>query len=393
MTDGTADRPLHLLIAGGGVAGLEALIAARSLAGDRLAITLLDPADDFTYQPMSVAEPFARRGAETTSLDKVARDFSAERVKDSLDRVDPGKHEVVTGSGQTIGYDVLFTALGARRRPALPKATTFRGQEDSESVHGLIQDIEGGYVKSVAFVVPGGVTWPLPLYELALMAAQRAHDMSQHVAVSVITPEDTPLAVFGQEASAAVADLIREAGIELHTAAYADVEDHRLHLRPSGGDLEVDRVVALPVLEGPAPRGLPADERGFIPTDSHGRVRGVDDVYAAGDGTQFPVKQGGVAAQQADIAIADIVGRVGVKVEAQETFRPVLRAKLLTGRGQRFLRGDEAMGGQGSSSEASDQALWWPPSKIAGAYLAPYLAGPDAAPPEREGLEIELPLG
>jgi sulfide:quinone oxidoreductase len=119
----------------------------------------------------------------------------------------------------------------------------------------------------------------------------------------------------------------------------------------------------------------------------------VADVYAAGDGTQFPVKQGGVATQQADIAAADIARRVGVTVETKANFRPVLRAKLITGRGDRFLRGDEATGGRGASSEASDHALWWPPSKIAGAYLAPYLAGPDAVPPpEREGLEIELPL-
>jgi sulfide:quinone oxidoreductase len=170
------------------------------------------------------------------------------------------------------------------------------------------------------------------------------------------------------------------------------VEDRRVHLRPSGRDLEPDRVVALPVLEGPAPRGLPADERGFIPTDSHGRVVGVNDVYAAGDGTQFPVKQGGVATQQADVAAADIASRVGVNVDTEQTFRPVLRAKLLTGRGEQFLRGDEAMGGHGASSEASEHALWWPPSKIAGVYLAPYLAGPEAPPPEREGLEIELPL-
>ena len=392
MTDATSDAPLRLLIAGGGVAGLEALIATRSLAGDRVAITLLDPADDFVYQPMSVAEPFARRGAEKTSLDKIAGDFAAERVKDVLDRVDPDRHEVTTGGGRTIGYDVLLTALGAHRRPALQHATTFRGQEDSESVHGLIQDIEDGYVKSVAFVIPGGVTWPLPLYELALMAAGRANEMGQRLDATLVTPEETPLAVFGQQASAAVAQLLSDAGIALETSSYSDVDGRRLHLRPSGRDLEPDRIVALPVLEGPAPRGLPADERGFIPTDPRGRVVDTPDVYAAGDGTQFPIKQGGVATQQADIAVADIVTRVGVNVESRQPFRPVLRAKLLTGRGQRFLRGDEATGGRGASSEASEHALWWPPSKIAGAYLAPYLAGPDAPPPEREGLEIELPL-
>ncbi len=389
----TAGDALHVLIAGGGVAGLETLIALRSLAGDRVRITLLDPADDFVYRPMSVGAPFAQHGADRVPLDKIARDCSAERVQDRLERVDTEERKVVTAAGTELPYDVLVMTLGARRSPAFKGVTTFRHQEDSEAVHGLVQDIEGGYVESVAFVVPGGVTWPLPIYELALMTAVRAHEMGQKVEITLVTPEDAPLLVFGQEASSAVAELLRDAGIEVEAAAYADVEGHNVHLRPSGRDLRVDRVVALPVLEGPAPRGLPADERGFIATDAHGRVVGVADVYAAGDGTQFPVKQGGVATQQADIAAADIARRVGVTVETKANFRPVLRAKLITGRGDRFLRGDEATGGRGASSEASDHALWWPPSKIAGAYLAPYLAGPDAVPPpEREGLEIELPL-
>jgi sulfide:quinone oxidoreductase len=383
----------HVVIAGGGVAGLEALIALRSLAGERVRITLLDPSEEFVYTPMSVAAPFARHGADSVPLDKVARDFAAERVADTLDRVDAQRRVVVTGSGAEIGYDVLLATLGARRRPAFEHVTTFRHQEDSEAVHGLVQDIEDGYVKSVAFIVPGGVTWPLPLYELALMAAERAREMSEPVRLTLVTPEDAPLGVFGAEASAAVAELLEAAGVELVAATYADVEAGRVHLRPTGSDLQADRIVALPVLEGPAPPGLPADERGFIPTDGHSRVIGVEHVYAAGDGTQFPVKQGGVATQQADIAAAGIAAGVGVDVEPKGEFRPVLRAKLLTGTGARFLRGDEATGGRGASSEVSDHALWWPPSKIAGAYLAPYLAGPDAAPPEdREGLEIELPL-
>jgi sulfide:quinone oxidoreductase len=384
---------LHLLIAGGGVAGLEALIAVRSLAGDRIRVTLLDPAEEFIYQPMSVEEPFARHGADRVPLGKIARDFSAEHVKDTLARVEPEQHRVTTGSGQEIGYDVLLTTLGARRRPAVAKVATFRGHEDDETLHGLVQDVEDGYAKSVAFVVPGGVTWPLPLYEIALMAKQRAAEMSEDLEVTVVTPEEAPLSIFGHDASEAVAQLLRDSGVTLETSAYADVEGGKVHLRPSGRELDVDRVVALPVLEGPAPPGLPADERGFIPTDAHGRVVGVDDVYAAGDGTQFPVKQGGVATQQADVAAADIAARVGVAVESTGHLRPVLRAKLITGRGERFIRGDEATGGHGSSSEISDHALWWPPSKIAGAYLAPYLAGPDApAAPERDGLEIELPF-
>src|SRR5687767_15965207 len=115
----TDSDTLHVLIAGGGVAGLETLIALRSLAGDRVRITLLDPADDFVYRPMSVGAPFAQHGADRIPLDKIARDCSAERVRDALERVDTEERKVVTASGTEPDYDLLVMALGARRSPAV----------------------------------------------------------------------------------------------------------------------------------------------------------------------------------------------------------------------------------------------------------------------------------
>jgi sulfide:quinone oxidoreductase len=384
--------PLRTLIAGGGVAGLETLIGLRALAGDRVSITVLDPEREFVYRPRSVGEPFAHRAAERRSLDAIASEFGARHVVDSLARVQPDDHLAVTTSGEELEYDALVVALGGRRRPALRRAITFRGPEDSEAVHGLIQDVEEGYSRRIAFVVPGGVTWPLPLYELALMTAARAAETGAAVELSFVTPEATPLALFGPIAGEEVAELLTAAGIDFRPSTYADVDASGvLWLRPEGREMRVDRIVALPVIDGPAVPGLPSDERGFIPVDAYGRVRDVEDVYAAGDGTQFPVKQGGIAAQQADIVAGDIARRVGVKL-ALHPGRPVLRAKLLTGGTDRFMR-HEATGGRGASSEISNQALWWPPSKIAGAYLAPYLGGQDLEPPaERELREIELPV-
>ena len=77
-----------------------------------------------------------------------------------------------------------------------------------EQLHGLIQDIEGEYVHSLAFVIPGRMAWPLPMYELALMTAGRAYDMDVELVVTLVTPEDSPLAIFGLGASEAVAELL-----------------------------------------------------------------------------------------------------------------------------------------------------------------------------------------
>ena len=99
-------------------------------------------------------------------------------------------------------------------------------------------------------------------------------------------------------------------------------------------------------------------------------MTGLDGVYAAGDGTAFPIKQGGLATQQADAVAETIAAAAGAPIEPQP-FRPVLRGMLLTGGDNRFMRNAVA-GGEGEPEVAS-HALWWPPSKVAGRYLAPFL--------------------
>lgn len=381
MTSSRSESPLRVLIAGAGVAGLEAMMALHELAGPRVSTTVMAPTTEFVYKPLSVGEPFAAGHATRHSLEPIAADFGAELRHDALAWVAPSQHSAFTESGAEIDYDVLLVALGARRERPFEQVTTFAGGEDSESVHGLIQDVEGGYIRSVAFVVPPGVTWPLPLYELALMTAARAREMGVTPELTVITPEETPLSVFGPEASGDVAGLLAQGGIELRGASYAEVTGGRtVSMHPCGDELTVDRVVAVPTLHGTAPRGVPADEQGFIPTDNHGHVTGADDVYAAGDGVQFPIKQGGIATQQADAAAEVIAKRAGASLEPR-AFRPVMRGRLFTGTKDHFLRGEVSRGRDGVS-EAGETALWWPPTKISGRYLSAYL---ESAAPAQAG--------
>jgi sulfide:quinone oxidoreductase len=328
-------------------------MALHDLAGPRVAMTLLSPASEFVYQPLSVREPFANGPADSYPLASIAADFDVELIADELDWVAPGHHAVFTKSGTELPYDLLVLALGARREQPFDRVTTFCGSEDSEALHGLVQDVETGYTRRVAFVVPPGVTWALPLYELALMTARRAREMGGAPELTLITPEEAPLAVLGSEASGDVAALLGAAGIALETTANAEVHGGRLvTIRPAGKVIEADRVVALPVLHGTAPRGIPADADGFIAVDGHGRITGAVDVYAAGDGVQFPIKQGGIATQQADAVAEVIAKRAGVPL-VPLPFRPVVHGKVMTG-------------GSNDRSLGAD--------KIAGLYLAPYLA-------------------
>jgi sulfide:quinone oxidoreductase len=384
--------PLHVLVAGGGVAALEATLALRKLAEERVTVELVAPEDQFTYRPLAVAEPFRAGEVRRFPLEPLVEAAGGRLRQGVVVSVDPVRHIVSTGEGDTLSYDVLLLALGARPLEAVPGALTFRGPEDEPALVALLDEALSGAVRRLAFAVPGGAAWPLPLYELALLTSSYLTD---HGATgrefTLVTPEDAPLALFGIAASDATRELLEIRGIELRLrTAPVSFESHVLHLAPAG-ELAVDRVVALPRLEGLRLSGVPHDAQGFIPTDEYGRVPGLDDVYAAGDLTSFPVKQGGIATQQADAAAAAIAVQTGAKVEPIP-FRPVLRGQFLTGFFPRYLRADP----DARTSTVSTEPLWWPPAKIVGQHLAPFLAAhlglPPAPPRPQSGISVDVAL-
>jgi sulfide:quinone oxidoreductase len=365
--------PLRVLVAGGGVAGLETLLALRDLAGERVAMTLLAPEREFAYRPMAVAVPFARGHMQRVDLADVARETGAELVRGELAEVDAGAREAVLADGRRVGYDALLVAVGACSEPAYSRVGTWTPEQDRDVFGGLLADLEEGYAKRVAFVVPPEVAWPLPAYELALMTAWDARDMGQDdVQVTVYTYEESPLAIFGEQASAGLRADLEEAGVTVRTGTVVEEDPAAPARLLAGGEpLESQRIVALPRAIASGVGGLPTDERGFIVVDGHGRVEGNEDVWAAGDAIAFPIKQGGLAAQQADAAAESIAARAGADVQPTP-FRPILRGVLLTGRGSEWIRRD--LGDEQAEGEAQRHALWWPPTKVTGRYLAPYLA-------------------
>jgi sulfide:quinone oxidoreductase len=371
--------PFQVLIAGGGVAALEAALALRELAGERIRITMLAPEPEFVYRPMSVLEPFSRGGARRYALDEIARDIDVDLLHDGFKWLDPAGSVVHTEQGAQLEYDALLLALGARLQSPFRHARTIDYRHIDEDFHGLIQDVEEGYVRSVAFVASAPIAWPMPIYELALMTARRGYDMGVDVSVTIATPEDAPLAVFGASVSEAVTQLLEKHGVVTITSAHCGVpESGRVSIHPGGRTLNVDRVVALPQLFGPSTPGVPGGSTGgFIPIDAYCKVRQLERVYAAGDATDFAIKHGGIAAQQADTAAQAIAALAGAPVEPKP-FHPEIQAILLGGDKPLYLSA-HVTGGHGSSSQISEQPTWSPPTKIAAKYLAPYLESRDRA--------------
>jgi sulfide:quinone oxidoreductase len=240
----------------------------------------------------------------------------------------------------------------------------------NDLLHGLVQDIEGGYIHRLAFVVPSPMPWPLPVYELALMASERAWERQIQLSITVLTPEETPLAIFGPEVSRELSRLLADQRIEVITSVQCDVPDAKtVRMHPGDRTLAVDHIVALPELRGPAITGLPSDDGGFIPVNQFTAVTGVKHVWAAGDATNFPVKHGGVSAQMAVAAANGIAAVIGWSVPHR--FVPVLEGVLLTGGNPRHLQGRSGGGGPPEMLELKrdDQN-----PKIAARYLAPHLA-------------------
>jgi sulfide:quinone oxidoreductase len=360
----------HVLVAGGGVAALEAAIALRELAAGLVEVELLSPDEDFSYRPLAVMLPFDETQAVRVRLSEIADRLGASVTRGALTGIDSWRHRAYTSTNHTLDYDVLLIACGALAMPSVQGALTFRGPSDADVVRRVVEEIAEGEVRSAAFVVPWGPAWPLPAYELALLAG--SYVAPSAAGLWLVTPEAEPLQLFGQPASDVVRELLRTHGVGLRTGAYADrFADGQLQLVPDAS-LDVDRVVAVPRLAGAPIDGIPQTRDGFIPVDGHGRVHGVTDVYAAGDITSFPVKHGGLATQQALAAAEMIAANAGADV-APQPFRPVVQGLLLTGSEPRFLR-RELHGPAEHEPVAASEALWWPPAKIAGRHLGPFLA-------------------
>jgi sulfide:quinone oxidoreductase len=348
--------PLRVLVAGGGVAGVETALALRHLAGQSIEMEIIAPGPDLVIRALSVRTPFDGPAAPRLAVERLGVPIRRAAVA----RVEPDRHEVHTTDGSVLAYDRLVVAVGARAGQALGGALHFHGPRSAGLLEGILRDASSAPGHPIAFVVPRRVTWPLPLYELALAAAQDGdHD------VCLITPEARPLGLFGAHASDAVARLLDRAHVEVRTGCVVRGEFGGALLLEPGGLEAAAAAITLPTLTGPRIAGLPADPDGFLPVDGSGRVLGVRDVFAAGDATDGAIKQGGLAAQQADAVAASIGG-------VPHPGEPILRAILMAGRRPLYLRTPLARPHEGVVSAAP---LWEPEGKVAGRHLSGFLAG------------------
>jgi sulfide:quinone oxidoreductase len=367
----------RVVICGGGIAAVEGLLRLRRRLGEAVHVTVLAPNEELHYRPVAVQEPFSRPSARRYPLRDVMRRTDAEWVQEELEWVDPDGQVAHTAEGGVIAYDALLVAVGARTEIPYEHVTVFDDAHADETYRGLVQDVEEGYTRSVALLLPEGPAWPLPIYELALMTAERAGGMGMEgLGVDVVTAEPQPLAAFGDRASDAVSELLHSARVRVHLASRAEVSASRkLTVQPEGRQLEPERIVSMPKIVGHRIRALPADADGFIPIDELCRVSGLEPrVFAAGDAANVELKFGGLSAQMADTAADGIAGLAGADIVVAP-LRPRLRGVLYTGAEPLYLTA-EIEDGRVESKVSRDRP-WPADEKVVAEELGPFLRSLD----------------
>lgn len=364
-------KPPRVIVVGGGVAALEAVLALRAGAGMRAELELIAPHRELRYPALDVVEPFGLEPPHVGLADALVRAGARFRL-DTVDDVDVLERRLHTGGGAALQYEALVLAVGARRLPAPAGTIAFGDAAGRAAFADVLRSAEDGRVGHLLFAVPPGLRWSLPLYELAVMTARRlAAAPAARTRIAIATPEHAPLELFGGRASGRLLEYLEELGIAFLPGEHVErVLRGAVRLAPDDRRVLADRVVTLPMLRGPAFPGVPHDAEGFLRVDAPGAGRGAADVYAAGDATAFPIKHGGLATQQADAVAEAIAARCGALVHP-EPFRPVLRGMLLTSETPHYLEAEVATGGASATAGAP---LWWPPAKVAGRHLAPFLA-------------------
>src|ERR687898_1675535 len=310
-------QSLDVIIAGGGIAALEALLALRALAPEAMRIQLLAPEPEFVHRPLFVAEPFGIGEAARFGLADVAAENGAVFRRAGLASVDATTGTVTTEDGDEIRYDALLVAIGARPVPAVPGALTFGDPSEREFFAALLDQLGRRHGEQLAFLVPAEVKWSLDAYELARLTVSHLQARSAgKVKVAVITHEAEPLELLGAAAVGALTELLEASRVGLERSAVVTSFESGAVRLSDGGSIRSDHAVALPALEAPKIAGLPYGPRGFLPTDARMHVAGLDLVWAAGDVTWFPIKQGGLAAQQAEVAATAIAATADARVPA-----------------------------------------------------------------------------
>ena len=332
-----------VLIAGGGVAALEAVLALEDLAGARVRMELLTPADEFVFRPLMVGEPFDRTEARSVPLRDLLAGRPVRHVRDGLAAVDAAAGRVHTTSGTDRDYDALVVATRRpQRRVGAWRADVRRSglrQRLPESAGGPRVGARRRVVRARPRSRLGG-----PVYELALLTAAHLSERGTFAGRRRSSRRSECRSPRSASRPAATSPICWSAvASRLRTGVEPREATDGVLLLTNGDAVPADRVVALPRPQGPRIAGLRAGPEGFVPVHEYGRVRGLEHVYAAGDVDRLSAEAGracepaGGCRRRRDRGLGRRAGAAGAVRAAVARAAADRRSSRVPARGERGL--------------------------------------------------------
>lgn len=383
-------RP-HVVVLGGGFAGLETVFNLRHRLADRVNLSLVSDRGYFLFKPNMIYIPFGEDAEkQKIYLDPPMRKKLIDFVEQEVRDVDVRRSKVVLRDFD-MPYDYLVLATGAAMQPlevpglaehAITVWTPNEMLRLREAYQKVCEKAQGGGRQRILFVLPPNNGYAGPLYEMAMMTDTwlREQGVREAVEITWTTHEHGYLEAFGPRSNEMVAAEFVERGI---TGLPGHVVDHVLPgevIYRNGETLGYDVLVSFPPHVGARNyTTLPHDERGFLRvTPESRRVEGHERIFAAGDTANFPIKQAFLALLQAD-AVADHIAADILHEEPRVLFEPISmyvmeQLNKATFAQTRFNYAGEPLASEGNGEEAENykvgvSPMWRVGKKIMGAYL------------------------
>ena len=288
----------HIVIAGGGLAGLRAAERLRDI-GYRGTITTIgeERRGPYNRPPLSKQILEHKLHPEDLGFATYGDLEIQERRGVRAERLDPVAHKVVLDTGEEIAYDGLVVATGvsARTLPAAPnldeRVVSLRTLDDALALDGLMR-------RARRLVIVGGGFIGC---EVASTARRRGIDVTLVDLAPYLLGR-----IVGPALGAMVTQIHVDAGVDLRlgrsiTAWRTGVGGVTIAL-DDGSEVTADAVL---VAIGTVPRtdwlaDLPLDLSDGVLCDETSHVVGLDDVVAAGDVARWPNRRFGGPARRVE---------------------------------------------------------------------------------------------
>ena len=306
----------NLVILGAGSGGTMLANRMRNQLPSGWQMTVVDPDSTHLYQPGLLFLPFGARDEEKIQRPRrrtLARDVNW--VRQTVDRVDPDTKTVSFEGGDTLPYDLLVIASGARIRPEETPGLhdgewrksihDFYSLEGAVALRDALDRFEGG--RLVLNVVEMPIKCPVAPMEFLFLADDyfTKKGIRDKVELVFATPLDG--AFTRPKCNDVLSYLIKQKGITIQTdfgTGEVDAEGHKL-VAYDEQEIPYDLLVSIPVHGGAQfveDSGL-GNELGFVPTHKNTlRAKQHEDIFVLGDATDLPSsKAGSVAHCQSEV--------------------------------------------------------------------------------------------